>query len=107
MVLKCTECEDATFENYQQGRGHFMFTEGDGHGPKNEVPDGYKDKLKQVDDPDDDEAEEASNGGKDESPSGSDDTSVDDETGGVERPEGVRSRLRKFFDTDVRELIGS
>jgi len=122
MAHKCNECGDVI--DTDNGRyGHFRFTEGDGHGPKGEVPDDYKELFTETGGDGSSGSEPEGTGEGNGSAGGSDDGSGDsgseesspspDATGSSggdsATDSGSRSladRIVTALDTDLRELFG-
>lgn len=103
MTLRC-DCGD-TLADWRGARGHVQFTAGDGHGAKQEVPDGWKSMFTDLDDADGDEdgGDDADDGG-DDGPRDTDDDAVDahtDDAGGSHD-----GRVRRFLYEDVRAIYG-
>ena len=96
-----------TVDDWRGARGHVQFTAGDGHGPKGEVPDDWKELFDEADD--DEEADEreqqpdADDGGDEADPDPSEQPERD--SGQSEASES-KGRLRKALTDDIRHLWG-
>jgi hypothetical protein len=87
-------------DDWRGARGHVQFTAGDGHGEKNEVPDGWKDLFETDDESGDDGRDEAEADESDPSPSKSEESESGDSGGSDD------GRLRRALFEDVRALWG-
>lgn len=97
-----------TVDDMRGARGHVQFTAGDGHGEKQEVPEGWRDLFEATDDEVEEAVEQAEAEADDEGgqqDAGEAAADPDDREDSAEK-ESTGGRLTAYLTTPLDELLG-